>query len=138
MENSTELVSLRGMVYNLPEFLQLLRNKRSQKRQEAIRSYVNWMLNCIDSIQSEFEDKLAKTSDERDEQEIVIVADEAFGPQIPDDENISWEALAAALSSTAASPHSTPGAVFGASRAVHQSEDWSRFYTPDGMPRGMF
>jgi len=138
MENSTELVSLRGMISDLPEFLRLLNKKSSKERQEAIRSYVNLMLHRIAFIKVEFEDKLAKTSYEKNEQETVIVMDEALRLVPEDDWNIIEEALADALTSTAASPHSAPGAIFGASRAVHQSEDWSRFYTPDGMPRGMF
>ena len=137
MENSTELVSLRGMIHYLPEFLQLLRNKKSLKRQEAIRSYVNLLLWHVDNL-SGFEDELAETGDEKDEQEIAMLVSALERDVESADENTSRTSGFGALTSPDSDPCLPLRITARSVGTEDQSNDWSRFYTADGMPRGVF
>jgi len=138
MSYSSDLITLQDMIQTLSSLkMQILTDSIT------ISDYIRFFDKVYDQVEviRDAVNRLELVADDNEDEQEIISADDTL-TSIPSglDESIRWDLVPYDFTRRDEDSHRTSASAVSVRRAENQSStsDWSRFYTADGMPRGMF
>jgi len=123
------------MIQNLPYAVARLQVKHSKLNAAILIAYVSLLEKEVDKLITD-EDKLAETSNGENSSEIVNSEPSISGFSSLVDESVGFELLPNVYERIGEGSYRTSATSTDDYRTEHQS-NWDKFYTADGMRRGM-